>query len=469
VIRLSLRARLAIWFAASLLLILAPVMATLAALQWRSMRAALDHHLAEDLEVAAEMLVIGPSGLQWRTEATVDLGYDAGPQRWVEVYTRSGEPVYARGLAARPEIRNALPTPGPATAGYRTLRTPAGAFTRALTAERRVSGAPVWMRVVRSEDELRADLRWLIVVFSVLAPVAVLGAAVAGYLISGRALSPLSRMAERARSISADRLSERLPVENPSDELGQLATVFNDTFARLEASFERLKRFTADASHQLRTPLTAIRSVGEVGLREARRPLDYEEVIGSMLEETDRLSSLVDALLTLSRWESGRVPRTPVTFDLGEVARDVATQLAVLAEDRDITVDVAIDHALSVSADADMVRSAVMNVVDNAIKFTPEGGRVRVWGHSDASSHHLVVDDSGPGIPPEHRERVLERFHRVEGCPAGRAAPPGAGLGLAIADWAFTANHGRVAIDASDAGGARVVMSLPRLDPSSPA
>ena len=322
----------------------------------------------------------------------------------------------------------------------------------------------MWVRVARSEDDLRSELRTFILIFAVLAPLAVCGAAFAGYVISGRALAPLSRMAERARTISVDRLSERLPVGVASDELGQLATVFNDTFARLEASFERLKRFSADASHELRTPLTALRSVGEVGLREANAPGDYQEVIGSMLEEADRLASLVDALLTLSRWESGRVPRNPVRLDLGDEARAVVAQLAVLAEERGVALDVDAPAASPVTADAVMIRLAVMNVVDNAIKFTPDGRRVRVWTRSDAESHHLVVDDEGPGVPEDQRARVLERFHRVEPASVEQPGRPGSGLGLAIADWAMQANHGRIVIEANERGGARVILTLPRLD-----
>jgi heavy metal sensor kinase len=456
--------QLTLWFVGSLLAILAPVLVVLATLEWRGMRAALDHHLEEDLEVAAEMLVLSSEGVTWRTDATHDLGYDAGPQRWVEVYTLNGQPLYFRGVPSRPEIRASLRSPNTESTGYRTVRTPAGAYTRVLTLDRRLGGHPVWIRVARSEDELRSELRTLVLIFSVLAPVSGLGAALAGYVISGRALAPLSRMAERARTISADRLSERLPVEVAPDELGQLATVFNETFARLEASFDRLRRFTADASHQLRTPLTALKSVGEVSLREARTPREYQETIGSMLEEADRLTSLVDALLLLSRWESGRAPRTPVRLDLRDVAQTLCGQLAVLAEDRGIALDV--DVASSwVSADEVMLRSALMNIVDNAIKFTPNGGRVRVWSRNDAGRHAIVIDDTGPGIPAEQRERVLERFFRGD---RGGEAPavPGAGLGLAIADWAVRANQGGLAIDESGSGGARVVISLPSADAS---
>jgi heavy metal sensor kinase len=463
VIRLRLRTRLTVWFAASILLILAPFLTGILVLQWRAMRAALDHHLEEDLEVASEMLVVHRVGIGWRTDAEHDLGYDDGPQRWVEVYAPNGPVLFLRGFPRREAIRSALAAPSSDSVGYRTVRTPAGAFVRTLTAGRRLASTPVWIRVARSEDTLRRDLRGLAWLFALAAPVAVMAAALVGYVIAGRALAPLARMADRARSIGADQLSERLPVENTRDEMGQLALVFNDTFARLEASFERLKQFTADASHELRTPLTAIRSVGEVGLREPRDARAYQEIIGSMLEETDHLARVVDTLLTLSRWESGRARPARQELDLHALARDVASQLSVLAEDRSVSIDARLDGPMIVSADPMMVRQAVTNVLDNAIKFTREGGRVRISSRTLAHDCHLLVDDEGPGIPMEERERVLQRFYRLDG---GRdRGVGGAGLGLAIVHWAMTANGGRVGIDENDRGGARVVLALPRRVP----
>ena len=466
-IALQLRTRLTIWFAASILLILAPFLTGVAALEWWSMRAALDHHLNEDLEVAMEMLVVRGADVMWRTEATRDLGYDAGEQRWVEVYGPEGQPLFFRGIARQAAIRAGLQAPSTPNAGLRSLQTPAGAHVRTLTAQRMLGPAHVWIRLARTEDDLRRDLRWLVVVFALVTPLAVLAASLAGYVISGRALAPLGRMVERAHSISAEHLSERLPVGHAGDELGQLALVFNDMFARLQDSFERLRRFSADASHELRTPLTAIRSVGEVGLREARTPEEYREVIGSMLEEADRLARLVDTLLTLSRWESGRVQLCPTSLDLGDLAREVAGQLAVLAEERGITVDVAADDPLSVTVDLLMIRQALMNVVDNAIKFTPDGGRVRIWATSTDRAHSIVVDDDGPGIPPDERDRVLERFYRFEGGPA--RASGGTGLGLAIVAWVIEAHQGQLTIDANDGGGARVLLTLPRSPHAGPA
>jgi heavy metal sensor kinase len=458
--RLRLRTRLTLWFAASILLILLPVLTGILVLEWRSMRAALDHHLREDLEVASEMVVLHGAEVRWRTEADRDPGYDAGPQRWVEVYGQDGRVLFLRGVVQQAAIRAALPSPAQEIAAYRTLQTPAGAYVRTLTADRMLGTTAVRIRVARAEDDLRLELRRLVVLFGIGAPLAVLAAAVAGYGIAGRALTPLARMADRARSISADHLSERLPIENAGDELGQLATVFNDTFARLEDSFGRLKQFTADASHELRTPLTAIRSVGEVGLRETREPAVYQEMIGSMLEEADRLARVVDTLLTLARWESGRVRANAERIDLAALAREVSAQLGVLAEDREVAIEIDLSRPLAVSADPVMMRVALTNVLDNAIKFTRPHGRIRVSATSDGRDHQVIVDDEGPGIPVEHRQRVLERFFRID---AGRDRNVGgAGLGLALVHWAMTANHGRVAIEANAAGGTRVILTLAR-------
>jgi heavy metal sensor kinase len=454
-----LRTRLAIWFAASLLLIMAPCFAGLLYLEWHAMREALDHHLEEDLEMAAEMLVRTETGLRWRTETTRDMGYDAGRRRWVEVYTAQGAPLYFRGLPEQfPAIRDSLPPPPMLPPGRQTVRTPAGAYVRVLTVGRMLDGQQTWLRVARTEDPMRGDFQRLALFFAAGVPLAVLVAALSGYVISGRALSPLTRMAERARTISADRLSERLPVENPDDELGQLSTVFNETFARLEASFAHLKRFSADASHELRTPLTALRSVGEVGLREPMTEDGYREVIGSMLEEADRLARLVDTLLMLSRWESGRIRPQQVRLDLRDIARDVVDHIGILAEERGIALTASLDTSVPVNADAVMIRQAVLNVLDNAIKFTPPGGSVLVAARVVDGEAQVVVDDGGPGIPEAEWPRVLERFYRSS---STGADTPGSGLGLSIVHWAMTANGGRIVFGAHAGGGARVMLVLP--------
>src|SRR5258708_8140394 len=170
-----------------------------------------------------------------------------------------------------------------------------------------VGNRPVVIRLARNADPLWAEFRNLLAVLLLGFPIALVISGLGGYALARRVLSPLQTMARRAERITAERLGERLPIENPKDELGDLARVFNDALSRLGQSFERLRRFTADASHELRTPLTAIRTVGEVGLQRDGDAHHYREIIGSMLEETNRLTSLIEHLLTISPADAGHL------------------------------------------------------------------------------------------------------------------------------------------------------------------
>lgn len=264
-------------------------------------------------------------------------------------------------------------------------------------------------------------------------------------------------MAERAQRITAERLSQRLPLTGRDDELDQLAQTFNLAFSRLERSFEQLRRFTADASHELRTPLTALRSVGEVGLASGGGAAEYREVIGNMLEEVDRLTRLVESLLELSRADAGPLALRPAPLDLGALAPEVADQLAVLAEERDQKLDVEAASAPA-SADQMVLRHALVNLLDNAIKYSRDGARIAV--RSGTRPTDLEVEDHGPGIAEEHRERVFDRFYRVD---RGRSrAQGGAGLGLALARWAVEAHGGRIELESEPGKGSTFRILLPR-------
>jgi len=273
-----------------------------------------------------------------------------------------------------------------------------------------------------------------------------------GYYLARGALSPVERMARRAQEINAERLGARIDVENPDDELGLLAKAFNETLARLERSFEQLKRFTSDASHELRTPLTAIRSVGEVGLQEDGGSSHYREVIGSMLEETERLSRLVESLLTISRADSGQIRLKQTTIALLPLVREASSLLDVLAEEKRQTMSLEGDESIRVKADSVMLRQVVINLLDNAIKYSPCEGRISIRvSKRDPSMACVEIKDSGPGIAPEHREKVFDRFYRIdEG--RSRDAGGGAGLGLAIAKWGAEAHGGRLELDSTTTG-----------------
>ena len=273
-------------------------------------------------------------------------------------------------------------------------------------------------------------------------PLSVAAAGLGGYWLARGALAPVDRMAERARAITADRLGERLPVDNPTDKLGRLASVFNATLGRLESSFVQMRRFASDVSHELRTPLTAICSVGEVGLREPRDEAGYRAVIGSMLEDANRLGSLVERLLALSRADTGEVKLTTELIDLGELAETVTTDLGVLAKENQQSLGVERVGAPRCVGDHLVLRQALINLVGNAIKYTPKTGRIRVRVSERPSGSTLEVSHTGPGIQAERRHWIFDRFYRGAHDRSGESS--GAGLGLAIAKWAVEAHLGEL-------------------------
>jgi heavy metal sensor kinase len=291
-------------------------------------------------------------------------------------------------------------------------------------------------------------------------PIIVVLVVITGYLVAAGALRPVDSMAKRAAEITADRLNERLIIDNPDDELGQLGTAFNATLARLENSFDQLRRFTADASHELRTPLTAIRSVGEVSLRRSGDETYYRDVIGSMLEETNRLTRLVDSLLTLSRADAGRIQLHLTEMNLLDLVRESAGLLEVLAEEKNQTLRVEGDASLRVIADRTILRQALVNLIDNAVKYSPAESSILIRVMDNERDGVVEVQDSGPGIPSEHRSRIFERFYRVD--KARTRAEGGTGLGLSIAQWAVTAHGGTIELLCEPGFGSIFCIHLPK-------
>jgi heavy metal sensor kinase len=278
-------------------------------------------------------------------------------------------------------------------------------------------------------------------------------------VLARRALTPIDHLASEARRITAERLHERLSVPNQHDEIGRLAAVINDTFARLESSFDQLRRFTADASHELRTPLSVIRGIGEAGLGETRTPAEYKEAMGSMLEEVDRLTNLVDTLLRLSHGDAGTVRLSRSAIDLGQLTRDAVSSLGILAEERNQRVTVDAAEGISVTADRLVLREAITNVVDNAIKYSPRASPISIRVYTDCSQAHITVADEGPGIAPEHRTRIFDRFFRLD--EARSRDNGGTGLGLAIAKWAVEVNGGQISVEGGADRGAIFRIMLP--------
>lgn len=454
----SIRTRLTSWYALAMALLLAVYAATTFAAVRHEFIEQLDDQLNDDFEGVERQLTVSSDGrVTWTADRPTDPDDDAKNDQAQEVWSPNGEAIYRSPSSGSlptffPDVGTSPRRYGSIVANDRPWRT--------LTATAPIGDRTVVVRVSRTEERVRQELREVLMVLALGLPLVVVLAGVGGYVLARRALTPIDHLASEARRITADRLHDRLSVPNERDEIGRLAAVINDTFARLERSFEQLRRFTADASHELRTPLAVIRGIGEVGLGETRTPAEYKEAMGSMLEEVDRLTNLVDTLLRLSHGDAGRVRLSRDAVDLSELARDVVSSLALLAEERGQTVSIEAGEPLLVNADRLVLREAITNVLDNAIKYGPERSRIEVRTTAESARAVLTIADRGPGIPEEHRDRIFDRFFRVD---EGRSRQRGGtGLGLAIAKWAVEVNGGRITAEGRTGGGAifRIVLPL---------
>jgi heavy metal sensor kinase len=259
--------------------------------------------------------------------------------------------------------------------------------------------------------------------------------------------------------ISAERLNRRLPIANPTDEMGRLTKTINAMIARLERSFAEIRRFTADASHELRTPLTAIRTETEVALGKSLTTTDYHFLLGSILEECQRLTRLTDQLLTLCREDAGKMPPLREPVDLTRLVEVVVETMRPLAEVKRLQIDTAGNGPLRIHGDATRLRQVFYNLLDNAIKYTPEGGKIEI--QLGKSNHAAVVRlrDTGIGIAPEHLPHVFDRFYRVD--KARSREEGGTGLGLSIVQSIVTAHGGRIEMSSSPGQGTICTVILP--------
>ncbi len=458
--RSSVRARIALWFAGALTAIL--VIYSVGIYVWldHSLVSRVDEQLHEDYEAAEENLKPLPDRkVSWT--GVYEHGEDAlekGTERWLDVWDMKGQVLYSN----KPGEVTSSPFSAGCTAEkyhYETVKLPGSGSVRTMCGTHTIGDIPAVIQVTRSLDPVYRSLGALILIIGIALPIAIGASGVGGYLLAKRALAPIGKMVQRAKTITADRLTERLPVENSEDELGDLASTFNDTFARLQQSFEQMRRFTADASHELRTPLTAIRSVGEVYLRKQEHGKHCSEVVVSMLEEVHRMHQLIESLLTLSRADAGQVRRNAKSADLGELAKDVVKHLGVLAEEKKQHIRVQSQGAIMAMLDPAILRHAVVNLVDNAIKYSPENSEINVNVRGQDGKAVLEVKDHGPGISPEDHSRVFDRFYRVD---KSRSRDLGGfGLGLSIAKWAVEINDGKLELDSREGSGSSFRITFP--------
>jgi heavy metal sensor kinase len=305
------------------------------------------------------------------------------------------------------------------------------------------------------EDTLNSLLKalaWLI-------PTGVLLAGVASWFMAGKALQPVAALGKAAGEIAVSSLDRRLPVRGTNDELDQLAGKFNDTLARLENAVGEMKQFTASISHELRTPLAVLRGEAEVALMQANSTEQYRRVLASQLEEFEKLSRMINQLLTLARAESGEVAIAHEPVNISTMTQEVAEQLEPVAASKDVSLSWDCNPDVTLRGDASWIERIILNLADNAIKFTQPGGHVWITVSTNGADAILEIADDGVGIAPEAVPHIFERFYRTDPSRANRA--DGAGLGLSLVKWAVDQHHGSIHVDSSPGRGTHVTVTLP--------
>lgn len=322
------------------------------------------------------------------------------------------------------------------------------------------------IHVVHGLGDIVQPLEGLRLALMVMAPLAVLLSALGGYWLAGRALAPVDHVTRMAREIGASSLSRRLPSSKADDEIGRLVETLNQMIARLETSFEAMKRFTADASHELRSPLANMRGAIDVVLGRPREAEEYQRVLTSVGEDVDRLRSIVEDLLVLARADAGRIrlERAPIRLDV--LAAEVVESFQPSASTQGVSLSADCRTPVTVVGDERWLRQLAVNLLSNAVKFSAGGTAARTSaavvvevGMTDGEAS-LRVADTGPGIPEEALGHIFERFYRADAARAYRGAD-GCGLGLAIAAWIVEAQGGTITARNRPEGGSVFIVTLP--------
>src|SRR5215831_5418640 len=305
------------------------------------------------------------------------------------------------------------------------------------------------------DDALRSFLKalaWLI-------PSGVLLAAIASWFMAGKALQPVAELSKAAGAIAVTSLDRRLPVRGTKDELDQLAAEFNDTPARLEKAVGEMKQFTASISHELRTPLAVLRGEAEIALMQSSSTEQYRRVLASQLEEFEKLTRMVNELLTLARAESGEVAIAHDPVNLSSMAQSLIEQLEPVATSKNLRLSCQCASDVFINGDAGWIERIILNLVDNAIKFTPPGGHVEVRVTQNGENRIIEVTDTGIGIEHDALPHVFERFYRADPSRSNRA--DGAGLGLSLVKWATDQHHASVEVDSTPGHGSTFRVKFP--------
>jgi heavy metal sensor kinase len=456
--RLSLRWRLTLWIT----LALAAVLLGFGALVYGLLRSALYERLDEtlrhqwrDLEEDRRLATERDARLRYLIDE-----FEEHEHGFCIVYDQEGKVHLRTEQLAADSVPPAPPTStgGPS---YADVTLPVIGRQRTLVGSLNLGSREYTVLLLTSLEDVDRALAQLLAALGMAGPVALALGGGLSYFLARKSLAPMQQLHHSTEQITADRLDRRLPVANPDDELGRLTKTINAMIGRLERSFAEIRRFTADASHELRTPLTAIRTEAEVALRKPLSVQEHQDLLGSILEECQRLTLLTEQLLTLAREDAGGAGMSRAPVDLTNLVLGVLETMRPLAELKGVSLENQCDGALRVAGDEARLRQVFVNLLENAIKYTPAGGKVWVELGLAGPSVAVAVHDTGIGIPPEHLPHVFDRFYRVD--KARTRAEGGTGLGLSIAQKVVADHGGHIELDSTPGRGTTCTVTLPRM------
>ena len=450
------RVRLTLWYVVLLAVILLAFSGLLYLTLSRGLREELDVTLTTeatrlissmDFENNAPQLGDAPDNLRIGTVAAL---YDSTGRHLLAYDPRQPLPVLPESLRLAAQGQQSFTTASLAD----------GTQWRVLTAPVTENGFQVGiLQVGRPVAQVDATMRQLLLLLVVAVPLTLLVASAGGLFLAGRALDPIDGITRAAAAIGADDLSQRLNLRGSHDEVGRLAATFDRMLDRLDKAFRRQRQFTADASHELRTPLTMLSSQIDVALERKRTPADYEQVLRSLREDAARMTQLVSELLTLARADAGQQLLTREELDLGELVSNVVQAMQPLALQRGVQLAEQAQPHVTISGDQTRLSQLLINLVDNALRYTSSGGTVDVAVKEEAGWAELRVSDTGIGIAAEHLPHLFERFYRAD--PARARADGGSGLGLAIAQWIAQAHGGQISVASEFGRGSVFTVRIP--------
>jgi len=382
-----------------------------------------------------------------------------GPDLYVRVVDHNGHLIYeAAGLP--PELTTKLHAASETAAGHpTTLRLPGDGLWRMVRREVQENGKPLYVgHVAIPLRGVHQALARLLVILLLVVPAVLLLSSVGAWLLLNRALRPLQEAIQTAQVVQAKDFSQRLRVPKTGDEVQALAETFNEMIERLQRSFERMQQFISDASHELRTPLAVLKGEIELGLKTCPRSARCD-ILAACSSEISRMSRLVETLLFLSNADAEKVALDLKPTPVSRVMEEMAEEAKVLAEAKGVRVELINGSDVVVQADEMRLKQLLLNLIDNAVKYTPESGRMTLSYRSDNGQVELIVADTGIGIEEEHLPRVFDRFYRVD--KSRSRAEGGYGLGLAICKWIAEIHHGSLRVESSPGKGSTFSVRLP--------